>query len=373
MEHMPDAENGGFYGKLDNNNKADKTANKGAVLNARILWTFSAAYNATKEPVYLDTARRAFSYIDQHFHDKEHGGVFWSVNYKGDPVETKKQIYALAFAIYACSEYYIATHHEYARDMAIDCFQLIQQHSLDHSYGGYLEAFSQDWQEISDLRLSAKDANEKKTMNTHLHILEAYTNLYRIWPEAALSGAIKSLLDTFYDKILNQQTGHLNLFFDDHWIMKGDIISYGHDIEASWLLLEAAEALQDPALIERFKKVALRIADATLEGIDSDGGLWYESSPRGLVTEKHWWPQAEALVGFVNAYQISKDDRYLQTALQNWKFIEKYIIDQTNGEWFWGRKKDYSIIQEDKAGFWKGPYHNGRACLELLKRGVFQD
>lgn len=369
MDHMPDAENGGFYGKLDNNNRADATADKGAVLNARILWTFSAAYNATKEISYLDTARRAFSYIDQHFLDKEHGGVFWSVDYLGNPAETKKQIYALAFNIYACSEYYIATRHEYAREIAIDGFLLIQQHSFDPSYGGYLEAFTRDWHEINDLRLSEKDANEKKTMNTHLHILEAYTNLYRIWPETALADAIKSLLDIFFNKILDQQTGHLNLFFDEHWLVKGDIISYGHDIEASWLLLEAAEVLQDDALIEQFKAVALRMAEATLEGIDADGGLWYESSGKhGLVTEKHWWPQAEALVGFVNAWQISKEDRYLQIAHHNWHFIDQYILDHANGEWYWGRKKDYSIMQEDKAGFWKCPYHNGRACLEVLKR-----
>jgi mannobiose 2-epimerase len=364
MEYMPDPENGGFYGKLDNNNIVDKTANKGAVLNARILWTFSAAYNATRENSYLDTARRAFSYIDEHFLDKEHGGVFWSVDYKGNPVETKKQIYALAFTVYACSEYYLATRHEYARDIAIDGFMLIQQHSLDPSYGGYLEAFASDWQEISDLRLSAKDANEKKTMNTHLHILEAYTNLYRIWPEKAVFDAIKSLLDTFSNKIINQQTGHLNLFFDEHWLVKGNVISYGHDIEASWLMLEAAEVLQDETLISQFKKIALLIADATFEGIDKDGGLWYEST----LKEKHWWPQAEALVGFVNAYQISKDERYMQTALNTWKYIEQYIIDKTNGEWFWGRLPDNSIMKEDKAGFWKCPYHNGRACLELLKR-----
>jgi mannobiose 2-epimerase len=368
MDHMPDPENGGFYGKLNNANKADVTADKGAVLNARILWTFSAAYNATKETSYLDTARRAFSYIDQHFIDKEHGGVFWSVDYKGNPVKTKKQIYALAFNIYACSEYYLATRHEYAREIAIDGFNLIQQHSLDPSYGGYIEAFTRDWHEINDFRLGENDANEKKTMNTHLHILEAYTNLYRIWPEKGLFDAIKSLLDTFYDKILNQQTGHLNLFFDEHWLVKGNMISYGHDIEASWLLLEAAEVLQEPALIEKFKGVALQMADATMEGIDTDGGLWYEYSKHGLLTEKHWWPQAEALVGFINAWQISKDDRYLQTARNSWNFTEKYIIDHTNGEWFWGRKKDYSIMKEDKAGFWKCPYHNGRACLEALKR-----
>lgn len=364
MDHMPDPQNGGFYGKLDNNNKADATAEKGAVLNARILWTFSAAYNATKEITYLDTARRAFSYIDEHFIDKEHGGVFWSVNYKGDPAKTKKQVYAQAFNIYACSEYYKATHHEYAREIAIEGFNLIQQHSLDHSYGGYLEAFTRDWQEISDQRLGEKDLNEPKTMNTHLHILEAYTNLYRIWPEKPLFDAIKSLLGTFYDKMLNQQTGHLNLFFDEHWKIKGEMISYGHDIEASWLLTEAAEVLQEPALIEKFKKVALQMADATMKAIDTDGGLWHEPQ----MKEKHWWPQAEALVGFLNAWQISKDERYLQTARNSWNFIEKYMIDPEKGEWFWGRKKDYAIMKEDKAGFWKCPYHNGRACLEALKR-----
>jgi mannobiose 2-epimerase len=368
MNHMPDHENGGFYGKLDNDNKIDITADKGAVLNARILWTFSAAYNTIQDINHLDIARRAFEYIDNHFLDKEYGGVFWSVDYKGNPAETKKQIYALAFNIYACSEYFVATHNEYARQIAIDGYQLIQKYSYDPAYGGYLEAFTHNWQEINDLRLSEKDANEKKTMNTHLHVLEAYTNLYRIWPDKTLADAIRGLLDIFLNKILNPETGHLHLFFDEHWQVKDDIISYGHDIEASWLLLEAAEVLADPALIATFKKVAIQMADATIRGIDKDGGLWYESSGHGLIAEKHWWPQAEALVGFINAWQVSKNEHYFFKALNNWIFIDQYILDKSNGEWYWGRKKDYSIMQEDKAGFWKCPYHNGRACLELMKR-----
>ncbi|SFE97413.1 mannobiose 2-epimerase [Chitinophaga sp. CF118] len=370
MNHTPDHENGGFYGKLDNDNQVDITADKGAVLNTRILWTFSAAYNITKDSRYLEIAHRAFSYIDQHFLDTIYGGIFWSVDYKGNPAETKKQIYAQAFYIYACSEYYIATQNKYVKQLAIDAYLLIQQYSFDKSLGGYLEALTREWQEINDLRLSEKDANEKKTMNTHLHILEAYTNLYRIWPDADLAAAIRGLLDIFHDKILNTHTGHLNLFFDEHWQVKGDIISYGHDIEASWLLLEAAEVLNDHTLVEKFKRVAVLMADATLEGIDIDGGLWYEYEPsgHGLVSEKHWWPQAEALVGFVNAWQVNGDEHFLQIASNNWHFIEKYILDPSKGEWFWGRKKDYTIMPEDKAGFWKCPYHNGRACIELIKR-----
>jgi mannobiose 2-epimerase len=364
MDYSIDKENGGFYGKINNDNQIDITADKGAVLNARILWTFSAAKNNT----YLDIAHRAFEYTNTYFIDKEYGGVFWSVDYKGNPVETKKQIYAQAFNIYACSEYYLATQNESAKQIAIDGYRLIQQHSYDPAYGGYLEAFTRDWQEIKDLRLSDKDANEKKTMNTHLHILEAYTNLYRIWPDKALAGAIRELLNIFSSKILNAKTGHLHLFFDEHWQVKDDIISYGHDIEASWLMLEAAEILSDNSLIDKFRKIAVQMADATLEGIDKDGGLWYESSPHGLIAEKHWWPQAEALVGFVNAFQVSKNESYLLKALNTWRFIDQYILDKSKGEWFWGRKQDYSIMEEDKAGFWKCPYHNGRACLELMKR-----
>ncbi|CAL1519772.1 AGE family epimerase/isomerase [Chitinophaga sp. MM2321] len=370
MKYTPDREHGGFFGKLHNNNHHDPFAVKGAVLNARILWTFSAAYNSTGEEQFLKMADRAYDYFARHFIDKEFGGVYWSVDYKGHPVETKKQVYAIAFAVYAYSEYYKARGQEEVKQMAIELYNRVQQHSYDPVYGGYLEAFTRNWQEIKDLRLSNKDANEKKTMNTHLHVLEAYANLYTIWPAPALKENIRDLLVIFRDKIIDPGTGHLHLFFDEQWRVKGDTVSYGHDIEASWLLLEAAEIIGDPLLIDNFKELSLKMAHATLVGIDKDGGLWYEYEPsqRNLVAEKHWWPQAEAVVGFINAWQLHPEGRYLQHAVNSWNFIRERIRDKVNGEWYWGVRKDNSIMEEDKVGLWKCPYHNVRACLEGMTR-----
>lgn len=362
---------GGFYGKIDNNNQAFAEAPKGSVLNARILWTFSAAGNAKKDPQYLAIADRAFEYINTYFLDKEYGGVYWSLDHTGKPLDTKKQVYAIAFVIYACSEYYRATGKDPAKEIAINLYRLLQHHSYDKADGGYLEAFSRDWQPIEDLRLSNKDANEKKTANTHLHVLEAYANLYLIWPDNELAKAIAALLGDFYDHMINKKSFHLDMFFDEKWNIKAETISFGHDIEASWLLLEVAEILGDVVWIEKMRRNALKMANAAAEGIDRDGGLWYEieTAKHGLIKEKHWWPQAEALVGFLNAWQISQEKKYLEYVLENWAFIKKHILDHQHGEWFWGIRSDYSIMPgEDKVGIWKCPYHNGRACLETIRR-----
>lgn len=369
IDHTTDEENGGFYGKIDNNNRVDSKAPKGSVLNARILWTFAAAYNFTKEKKYLDVAARAFDYIIVHFFDKENGGVYWTVDYLGKPLDTKKQIYALSFALYAASEYYRASNLPEAKQTAVDLYNTIEKYSYDTIKGGYFEAFTKEWKPIADLRLSEKDANEKKTMNTHLHVLEAYTNLYHIEALPAVKQSIHNLLDVFDKHILNHENHHLELFFDEDWNSKADIISYGHDIEAAWLLLEAAEAIGDEKWISKMKTNAIKMADAAAEGLDKDGGLWYEIEHSHLVKEKHWWPQAEAMVGFFNAGQVSGEEKYIQRSINSWQFAKQYIVDTKNGEWFWGVKEDYSIMpNEDKAGLWKCPYHNGRACLELLKR-----
>lgn len=367
--HTIDLKHGGFLGKLDNDNMPDPFAIKGVVLNARILWSFSAAYNALKNPSYLEVATRAFDYITEYFIDKEFGGVIWTVGYAGDVVDPKKQIYAQAFAIYAFSEYYKASKNEKAKEKAIGLYSLIQLYSYDCVYGGYLEAFSREWRELEDLRLSDKDENQKKSMNTHLHVLEAYTNLYSIWADPSLKVHIQDLLNVFFDKIIDLNTHHLRLFFDEKWDPTGNLVSYGHDIEASWLLLEAADVIGDAALIEKSRTTAIRMTDAAKEGIDTDGGLWYEYEPgeKQLIAEKHWWPQAEAVIGFVNAWQLSKDPRYLEDATNTWQYIEKNLLDKAKGEWFWGIK-DNKVMDEDKVGIWKCPYHNSRACLEVMKR-----
>lgn len=371
--NTPDNVNGGFYGKIDNDNHVVAEAPRGSVLNARILWSFSAAYNHRPEPQYLLMANRAYQYISDHFIDNEQGGVYWSVDYEGNPLDSKKQVYAISFTIYALSEFYRASKTETARQKAIDLFYLLVEKAYDPVKTGYFEAFTKDWKPIDDLRLSAKDANEKKTMNTHLHVLEGYTNLYRIWPDKALGEHIGILLNNFFDHFIDKDTNHLSLFFDENWNRKGDLVSYGHDIETTWLLLEAAEIIKDKASIKKIKQIAIAIADATIKGLDFDGGLWYEYEPTedSPVKEKHWWVQAETMVGFFNAWQISGDKKYLDIAIKSWVFIKDKIIDKRNGEWFWGIDENNAVMQsEDKAGTWKCPYHNSRACMEVIERIV---
>lgn len=365
-----DNQNGGFIGQIDFNEHLIANAEKGSVLNARILWSFSASYQVTKDESHKEIAKRAFEFLSNYFYDAEFGGLFWSINSDKTPKDTKNQIYALAFAIYGLSEYYVISKDDKALEMAKNLYFKIQKHSYDRENKGYLEAFTRNWQTIEDLRLSDKDVNEKKTMNTHLHIIEAYVNLFKVWKDKTLQNDSIELLQTIEKHFINTETGHLRLFFDENWIEKPDVISYGHDIEAAWLLLQCAEISEDETLIANYKKYAIQIAKVTLEGLDSDGGLWYEFNPKSneLVAEKHWWVQAEALIGFYNAYQLTGDENYLDIVYKNWKFIKKHILDQQNGEWFWGIYGDYSLIEKDKAGFWKCPYHNSRACLELINR-----
>lgn len=370
IKHTLDTQNEGFIGQIDFNDHLIANAEKGSVLNSRILWTFSSSYQVTKKENHKKIAERAFDFLSKYFYDAEFGGLFWSINVDKTPKDTKNQIYALAFAIYGLTEYYAISKDEKALEIAKNLYFKIQEHSYDPLNKGYLEAFTRNWQPIEDLRLSDKDANEKKTMNTHLHIIEAYANLYKVWKDETLRKNSIELLETIENHFINTETGHLRLFFDENWIEKPDVISYGHDIEAAWLLLQCAEILEEENLVANYRKHAVQIAEVTKEGLDADGGLWYEFDPEKseLIAEKHWWVQAEALIGFYNAYQLSGNENYLAIVFKNWKFIKKYILDLKNGEWFWGIYKDYSLIEKDKAGFWKCPYHNSRACLELIKR-----
>ncbi len=334
MTHAIDKEQGGFYGKIDNDNTVFTEAPKGSVLNSRILWAFSCAYNFTGNKQYLEIADRAFKYFIHHFIDKEYGGIFWTVDYKGNPLDTKKQIYALAFALYGISEYQLSSGSQQAKEYALELYHTIEQYSRDKVKLGFIEALTRDWQEIKDLRLSSKDANEKKSMNTHLHVLEAYANFYRIWPEEILRKNIQELIGLFLQHIIDVKTNHLVLFFDNDWQVRSNIISYGHDIEAAWLLLEAAEIIGDELLIDKVKKVSVKIACAASKGLDMDGGLWYEynNAQQHLVKEKHWWVQAEAMIGFFNAWQLTGDESYFFDSFNNWQFVKKQILNKDKGE-----------------------------------------
>lgn len=371
MLNTHDPVNGGFIGRIDENNIPFANAPKGAVLNARILWAFSASYKLTRNPKHLHLARIAFNYLTANFIDKENGGIYWTITPKGQPLDTKKQIYAQAFAIYGLCAYYEVSNNADAKSTAVELFRQIEKHSFDCEQTGYLEAFTLNWQPVDDLRLSHKDANEKKTMNTHLHILEAYTSLYRIWPDEKLRVQIVNLIKDFTDHIIDANTSHLILFFDELWNRKSATISYGHDIEAAWLLLEAAEAIKDATLIGAIKVSSIKLAAAAAEGLDTDGGLWYEYdiAARHIIKEKHSWVQAEAMVGFLNAWQITGEESFLIKSLQSWHYAKMFIKDRVYGEWLWGRNENGTPMGgQDKVGIWKCPYHNSRACIEIISR-----
>lgn len=371
MTKMTDSANGGFYGRIDGNGFVHKDADKGCVLNARILWTFSSAYRILKKPEYLRTAERSKDYLLRYFFDMEYGGVYWLIDHLGKMKDGKKQIYAQAFAIYGLTEYYRATGDRICLDRAIDLFRLIENYSFDKQLDGYYEAFGREWDVIDDLRLSTKDANEKKTMNTHLHVLEAYTNLYRIWKDEFLKKRLSGLITIFTDKIVNSQTFNLNMFFDEEWHDKTDLVSYGHNIESSWLIYEAAQVLGDKVLTEKVKTICLGIADASIPGIMADGSMIYEKffKSEHIDTDRHWWVQAETVLGFLNAYELTGVNKYLDLSQTAWRFISDHIIDRKNGEWYWSvNDKLQPNLKDDKTGFWKCPYHNSRMCLEIIER-----
>ena len=360
---------GGFYGRRDGYDTHDAGAPKGAILNARILWTFSAAYNDLGAPEYLEAARRAYSYICGHFIDREYGGVYWSLSADGAPLDTKKQYYAIAFTIYGLAEYYRATSDENALREAMALFHSIEAHSRDMERDGYREAATRDWRPIADMRLSDKDSNASKTMNTHLHIIEGYTALLRVTGNEEVAEATRSLLLVFLDRIFRPDTGHLGLFFDDDWKLEDNAFSYGHDIEASWLLLETARVLGDDALVERTLGVTRVLAERALDGLQPDGSLIYERHADGrLDTERHWWVQAECIVGQLYMALFHGQPRFYEKALATWQYCVKNLVDTEGGEWYWSRMPDGSINRrDDKAGFWKCPYHNSRACMESAR------
>jgi len=415
MTQMVDEENGGFYGRMDNSGTIHPEAEKGAILNARILWAFSAAHRVLGNldgldnienlknleiPDYASMARRAYEYFVSHFIDWEYGGVYWSLDSKGQPLDTKKQFYAIGFAIYGLSEYARATGDREALDYALQLFDCIEEHAFDHKYNGYIEACTREWGEIADMRLSELDANYPKSQNTHLHIIEPYTNLLRCLKElhaqescdyvpvlgsvlpigisvpmetiVRVEGALRNLIDIFTDRILNPETHHLDLFFEMDWTRgAGHLESYGHDIECSWLMHEAALVLGDPQVLAKVEPIVREVAEASEKGLRPDGSMIHEAN---LDTghqddDLHWWVQAENVVGWYNIYQHFGDEEALEKAFRCWTYIKQNLIDYEHGEWYWSRHADGSLnTTDDKAGFWKCPYHNSRMCLEVIER-----
>lgn len=371
LKYAIDEEYGGFRGQIANDLTINPHAAKGIILNARILWTFSKAFSAYGDPVYLNAARRAYEYLVRFFWDNEFGGVYWMVDYQGNPFDTKKRIYGQAFTVYALAEYYHATGDAEILARALRLVEVIEASGHDPANGGYFETYERDWTLAVDQRLSEVDQDEKKSMNTHLHLLEAYAALLRNHEHSTVRLRLRELIEVFLNHIVDPKTHHFLLFFDEEWRTQSDKVSFGHDIEGSWLLCEAAEILGDTALLESVRAVGLSMAQAVYDqGLDTDGGLLYEAGPTGIIdSDKHWWPQAEAVVGFLNAHELSGRQYFRDAAERSWAFIEEHIIDREHGEWFWLVSKDgVPAAERDKVGPWKCPYHNSRACFETMER-----
>ncbi|HUB83251.1 MAG TPA: AGE family epimerase/isomerase [Bryobacteraceae bacterium] len=371
-----DRQLGGFYGKIDCDGRIDAQAPRAAVIQARILWTFSAASRLI-DPAYREISDRAAGYLLDQFWDTEHGGIYWMLDYLGRPLSDRKQIYAQAFAIYGLAEHFRATGSAQSLERARQLYQLIEAHSSDPVYGGYIEACARDWGALADMRLSEKDLNSPKSMNTHLHILEAYTNLLRVWRDGGLLSRQRELLEVTVDRIVDPRTAHFKLFFDMPWNSLTDHVSYGHDIEGSWLLVEAAEAVGDRALLDRVRQLAIRMAGAVArEAVDADGSIFYEADATGALIDpnKHWWAQSEAVVGFYNAYQLTGEKRFCDLSRRAWEFIESKMVDRAHGEWHAKLKPGGIPFREHEdsdaclVGPWKCPYHNSRVCYEMIER-----
>lgn len=368
---------GGLYGQIDGNEQLVADAPVGNIMTARVLWTFASAYRVLGDKTdpataqkWLEMAVNAKKLLLEKFYDPQYGGTYWSLNADYTPLDTKKQIYAIAFTIYGLAELNRATGDAEALEFAIKLFNDIEDHSFDKEKDGYFEAFTKEWNVIEDMRLSDKDANESKTMNTHLHVLEAYTCLYRVWKNRVLETRLRGLIEIFEQKILGSD-GHLKLFFDNDWNCNYDIFSYGHDIEASWLIHEAALVLGDEAVLKRMDVLVPAVVKAASEGFSTEGGMIYErhGAEGPADADRHWWVQAEAVVGYFNLWDHFGAQEGLENALVCWEFIKNNIIDRENGEWFWSLREDGTTNRDDdKAGFWKCPYHNGRMCMEIVER-----
>lgn len=370
LRHAPAADDPAFIGEVSDDLVPDAAAERGLLLTARLLWAFAAAYRRYGKPEYLAMADRAGRDLQSSFRDAAQGGYWWALRADGTVSQDRKQVYGHAFALYALAEYHAATGRPEVLDEAVVVFELLETRARDPLHGGYTEAFDRAWRPVTDMRLSAIDLNAPKSQNTHLHLLEAYTALLRVWPDVRLQRALCELAGLMLAKIADPATGHLRLFFSSDWKPLNTAVSYGHDIEAVWLLGAAAEALDDAPLLARIKPWVAKIARATLAaGVDRDGGLFYQGNPAGPTDrQKEWWAQAEAVVGFLEAAALTGDRRYLAAALRTWDFVETRLIDREHGEWRWGLAPDGRPLPAPKIGFWKCPYHNGRAALEAIRR-----
>jgi cellobiose epimerase len=365
---LEDKENGGVYGTINYELEVNKEANKGGIITSRFLWTYSAAARVLKNNDYLKFANRLYRFLENNLIDKEHQGIYWMVDYKGNPVDTRKHVYAQSFAIYALCEYFRASGNENALQLAKDLFHLVETKGFDSEANAYKEEFDREWNEIPNEMLSENGVMADITMNTTIHVLEAYTTLFKAWPSDEVRRSLENLLHMLYEKIYDKETKYLGVFFDKKWNSLLDLKSFGHDIEASWLIDEALKALgnERPEYIQMVKDIAYNIASYAIQ---EDGSLINEEENGHKDLTRVWWVQVEAMVGFHNAYQRTEDKKFLGLLENLWTYTKNNIIDsRDNGEWYWSIEPDGKPSNKNIGDPWKGSYHNGRFCLEIIER-----
>lgn len=362
--------NGGFYGRVNSKDSVFADADKGGILNARILWTYSAAYRITKDTSYLRLATRAKDYNLKYFIDKEFGGAYFSLNAKGEPKNTLKQVYTNSFFIYGFAEYARATGDQESLEAAKAIFELFEKYALDKESNGYFEVFSRDWVRVRERMIGESSDKDEKTMNTSLHLMEAYANLYRVWPDPRMAERLRNMVELFLDKIIDKNTYHLINFLDRNWNRTSDVDSYGHDIECSWLLHEAASLLGDEQLLKRVEETSVKMAETVVEAIQPDGSIYYEKDlATGHINKnRSWWAQVETIVGYFNAWEISGNEKFLDYSINCWNYTRDHFIDKVNGGWFINVDDNGKVGRGEKAGHWVCPYHNGRMCMEIIER-----
>ncbi len=365
---LRDDENGGFYGFMDNDLNVDKKADKGVILNSRILWFYSSAYKTLGEQQLLDNATHAYEFLRDCCYDKEYGGVYYMMTFDGKASDDMKHTYNQAFAIYALSAYYIASGNKEALALAYELFNTIETKTLDDI--GYVEAFSRDWKPAKNDVLSENGIDASKTMNNVLHLIEAYTVLLEADGNEKVRKRLMFLLGVTKNKIFDSKNNKLLVFFDREMNVLGDIHSYGHDIEATWLIDRACEVIGDRELEAEWRNIDLRIAKNIYNIAFVDGALNNERDGDKIDGKRVWWVQAETVVGFTNAYMQSGDKKYLKAAEETMNWIKKYQTDsRENSEW-WGEvdHEGKPMQTVEMVNPWKCPYHNGRMCLEIINR-----
>lgn len=368
---MRDDKNGGYYGYMDHDLQVDEGAVKGCILNSRITWFFANAYLALGDESLLAEAKHGYDFMKKYCVDREMGGVYWSVRADGTPEDTTKHTYNQAFSIYALSSYYDASKDESALKLAKELFHIIEERCMDEI--GYKEAFDREFHEIENDKLSENGVIADKTMNTLLHVFEAYTELYRVDGDEAVKKRLMWILDTIAEKIYNPVLHRQEVFFDREMNSILDLHSYGHDIETAWLIRRGTDVLGDKSYEEKMLQIVLDLTGQTYR-VAFDGRSFANECEKGVVDENRiWWVQAEALLGFLNGYQLAPEHgEYLEAARAQWIFIRDHVIDKRSGsEWFWDVDKEGRAVSDKPiVEPWKCPYHNGRMCLEVIKRGV---